>query len=268
MFHSGIKDVVIICKTKRMVLMLQFMRNSLNFTTWPSYTFHQHHPSITFDSPLAVSEDQGCGFSSKEETGVIKSLNWPMNYKANTECMWNIAVPVGENITLKFTHFDLEAKDFLTSKCYDNIVVYDINGETNEQLAKHGKFVFGVPASLPVILKSKTTQLFIVFPYWYWFCSDPKCYVTISPLVSSLCHVIFICKNCLGPFCGTKLPSAIQTKGNRLVMRFHTDLFTEAKGFRAYWTTDTSLPAPTEPPAQPNPWDDIEIGETDLWQLC
>uniref|UniRef100_A0A3B4TUR0 Zgc:154142 n=1 Tax=Seriola dumerili TaxID=41447 RepID=A0A3B4TUR0_SERDU len=139
--------------------------------------------------PEDITEIQGCGISSKEETGVIKSQNWPMNYKANTECMWNIALPLGKKITLTFTHFDLEAKDILASKCYDNIMVYDINS----------------------------------------------------------------------PFCGTKLPRTIQSKGNRLLVRFHTDLFTEAKGFRAYWTTNPSLPAPTEPPAQPNPWDNIII---------
>ncbi|XP_051241548.1 ovochymase-2 [Dicentrarchus labrax] len=149
--------------------------------------------------PEDITEIQGCGFSSKEETGVIKSLNWPMNYKANTECMWNIALPVWKKITLTFTHFDLEAKDFLTSKCYDNIMVYDINSVTNALIQKHG------------------------------------------------------------PFCGTKLPLTIKAKGTRLLIRFHTDLFTEAKGFRAYWTTNPSLPAPTEPPVQPNPWDNITI---------
>ncbi|KAM4583584.1 LOW QUALITY PROTEIN: ovochymase-2 [Odontesthes bonariensis] len=149
--------------------------------------------------PEDIAEIQGCGFSSKEETGVIKSHNWPMNYKANTECMWNIASPFRKKITLMFTHFDLEAQDFLTSKCYDNIMLYDINNVTNALIQKHG------------------------------------------------------------PFCGTKLPSTIQTKGNRLMIRFHTDLFTEGKGFRAYWTTNPSLPAPTEPPMLPNPWDNITI---------
>lgn len=94
--------------------------------------------------PLPLSEIQGCGISSKEETGVIKSQNWPMNYKANSECMWNIALPLGKKITLAFTHFDLEAKDFLTSKCYDNVVVYDINSITNALLQTHGKFVCGI----------------------------------------------------------------------------------------------------------------------------
>lgn len=66
-----------------------------------------------------------------------------MNYKANTECMWNIALPVGKKITLKFTDFDLEAKNILMSECYDNIMVYDINSVTNAQIKKYGKLVCG-----------------------------------------------------------------------------------------------------------------------------
>ncbi|XP_053711283.1 tolloid-like protein 1 [Synchiropus splendidus] len=149
--------------------------------------------------PEDIGEIQGCGFSSKEQTGVIKSTNWPMNYKANSECMWNIAVPLGKKITLTFTHFDLEGKDILTSRCFDNIVVYDISSLTGNLNKKHG------------------------------------------------------------PLCGSKIPAAIQSRGNRMVIRFHSDLFTEGKGFRAYWSTNPSLPAPTEPPTPPNPWDEVEI---------
>ncbi|KAF3852521.1 hypothetical protein F7725_005876 [Dissostichus mawsoni] len=148
--------------------------------------------------------DPGLWLFSRAPTGVIKSQNWPMNYKANAECMWNIDAPFNKRITLNLTHFDLEAKDFLSSKCYDNIVVFDINSWTNALIQKHG------------------------------------------------------------PFCGTKLPATILTKGNRLVIRFHSDLFTESKGFRAYWTRDPSLPAPTEPPVPANPWDDIDIE----WPPC
>lgn len=66
-----------------------------------------------------------------------------------------------------------------------------------------------------------------------------------------------------GPYCGDKLPPVIKTTGNVLVMRFHTDFFQEEKGFRAYWSTDPTLPAPTEAPVPPNPWDDIPIGMPD-----
>lgn len=94
--------------------------------------------------PLPVSEIQGCGISSREETGVIKSQNWPMNYKANAECMWNIALRLGKKITLTFTHFDLEAKDILTSKCFDNVKVYEVNGLTNALIQEHGELVCGI----------------------------------------------------------------------------------------------------------------------------
>ncbi|XP_034087369.1 ovochymase-2 [Gymnodraco acuticeps] len=154
--------------------------------------------------PEDIAEIQGCGLFSRAPTGVIKSQNWPMNYKANAECMWNIDAPLNKRITLHFTHFDLEAKDFISSKCYDNIVVFDMNRMTNALIQTHG------------------------------------------------------------PFCGTKLPATILTKGTRLVIRFHSDLFIESKGFRAYWTIDPSLPAPTEPPVPANPWDDIAIE----WSRC
>ncbi|XP_029115121.1 ovochymase-1 [Scleropages formosus] len=62
-----------------------------------------------------------------------------------------------------------------------------------------------------------------------------------------------------GPYCGSKLPPSIHTTGNTLLVRFHADFFTEAKGFRAYWTTDALRPEPTEPPPLPNPWDNIPI---------
>ncbi|XP_062407656.1 ovochymase [Sardina pilchardus] len=62
-----------------------------------------------------------------------------------------------------------------------------------------------------------------------------------------------------GPFCGSKLPAEVKSSGSQLVVRLHADFFTEAKGFRAYWTTDDTLPVPTEPPVLPNPWDNIPI---------
>uniref|UniRef100_A0A8C7IFX9 Uncharacterized protein n=1 Tax=Oncorhynchus kisutch TaxID=8019 RepID=A0A8C7IFX9_ONCKI len=144
--------------------------------------------------PEDIAAIQGCGGASHELKGVIKSQNWPMNYKAASECMWSVEVPKGKTITLTFTHFDVEAKDIFTSKCLDNMVAYDIYNDGAES-----------------------------------------------------------------PWCGDQLPATITTKGNKLVMRFHTDFFVEAKGFRAYWTTDTTQPFPTEAPIQPNPWDNITV---------
>ncbi|XP_029622136.1 ovochymase-2 isoform X1 [Salmo trutta] len=148
--------------------------------------------------PEDIAAIQGCGGASHELKGVSKSQNWPMNYKAASECMWSVEVPKGKTITLTFTHFNVEAKDIFTSKCLDYMVAYDIYNDGAES-TKHG------------------------------------------------------------PWCGDQLPATITTKGNKLVMRFHTDFFVEAEGFRAYWTTDTTQPLPTEPPVQPNPWDNITV---------
>uniref|UniRef100_A0A673XEJ4 Zgc:154142 n=1 Tax=Salmo trutta TaxID=8032 RepID=A0A673XEJ4_SALTR len=148
--------------------------------------------------PEDIAAIQECRGASHELKGVIKSQNWPMNYKAASECMWSVEVPKGKTITLTFTHFDVEAKDIFTSKCLDNMVAYDIYNDGAES-TKHG------------------------------------------------------------PWCGDRLPATITTKGNKLVMRFYTDFFMEAKGFRACWTTDTTQPLPTEPPIQPKPWDNITV---------
>ncbi|XP_056442205.1 ovochymase-2 [Gadus chalcogrammus] len=149
--------------------------------------------------PEDIPEIQGCGVSSHQENGIIKSPNWPMNYKPNGECLWTVEVPVGKRIQLSFTHFDIEAKSLMSPKCLDYVEIQDIRTGDGVLLDNYG------------------------------------------------------------PFCGSKLPPSIQTKGNRLVMRFTSDLFTEGSGFRAYWSTDASLPAPTEPPPPPNPWDDLAI---------
>lgn len=81
-----------------------------------------------------------------------------------------------------------------------------------------------------------------------------------APTFYRKCQTVYDFESVSGPFCGSTLPPTIETKGSRLVIRFQTDLFTEGKGFRAYWTTNPSLPAPTEPPVPPNPWDNITIG--------
>ena len=82
------------------------------------------------------AEIQGCGGVFGEDTGVIKSPRWPHSYPASRECMWVLEAPPGRNISLTFTHFDLEAKDLLSSRCLDSLVAYDV---LDASLIKHGE---------------------------------------------------------------------------------------------------------------------------------
>lgn len=101
------------------------------------------HTVCTHTNPhLHSTAIQGCGGASHELKGVIKSQNWPMNYKAASECMWSVEVPKGKTITLTFTHFDVEAKDIFTSKCLDNVVAYDIYNDGAES-TKHSEYKYG-----------------------------------------------------------------------------------------------------------------------------
>ncbi|TRY88335.1 hypothetical protein DNTS_018821 [Danionella cerebrum] len=145
--------------------------------------------------PEDLEDIQGCGGFSQQETGIIKSQNWPANYLANSMCLWTIRVPEKNAIKLTFTNFDMEEAGLL-GRCNDHVVVYD---GTKAGAKKYG------------------------------------------------------------PFCGSKMPDVIESSTNELVIRLYTDLFLEGKGFRAQWTTDASLPIPTDAPTPPNPWDDIII---------
>ncbi|XP_018408776.1 PREDICTED: cubilin-like [Nanorana parkeri] len=62
-----------------------------------------------------------------------------------------------------------------------------------------------------------------------------------------------------GPFCGTTVPNTITSQSNIITVRFYSDLFTEGRGFRAYWTSNPLQAPPTDAPEAPNPWDSITI---------
>ncbi len=49
-----------------------------------------------------------CGGEYHSTSGVIRSPDWPANYGHNRECTWKITVPVGQQILLNFTVFDME----------------------------------------------------------------------------------------------------------------------------------------------------------------
>lgn len=49
-----------------------------------------------------------CGGTYFTNSGVIRSPNYPNYYPTNRDCVWVISVPVGQQILLNITDFDLE----------------------------------------------------------------------------------------------------------------------------------------------------------------
>ena len=52
-----------------------------------------------------------CGDALTGSSGFLTSENFPNNFAQNTDCAWNITVPVGHIIRLTFLHFTLEPNE-------------------------------------------------------------------------------------------------------------------------------------------------------------
>ena len=53
-----------------------------------------------------------CGGIIHSNEGTISSPNYPANYEANTECIWEINVHNGYHVELTFdAHFDMEIQN-------------------------------------------------------------------------------------------------------------------------------------------------------------
>ncbi|XP_028042901.1 cubilin homolog [Bombyx mandarina] len=55
-----------------------------------------------------LDEKSHCGGNYINTHGVIYSPGWPKSYEPNRDCIWIIEVPVGQQIRLNISHFDLE----------------------------------------------------------------------------------------------------------------------------------------------------------------
>ncbi|GMT21258.1 hypothetical protein PFISCL1PPCAC_12555, partial [Pristionchus fissidentatus] len=59
-----------------------------------------------------VYEGRRCGFTTHEFEGIIASPNDEDNYEPNTNCHWEISVPVGYRMVLHFNRMDIERTDW------------------------------------------------------------------------------------------------------------------------------------------------------------
>uniref|UniRef100_A0A4W5NF98 Zgc:154142 n=1 Tax=Hucho hucho TaxID=62062 RepID=A0A4W5NF98_9TELE len=248
-----------------------FTKTGLMSTTVKPTTMMPTTPAITYS---------GCGgvgtlFGRK---GEIHSMGFPDAYPGNLHCSWNITAPEGFLVELHVTDMSVTGE---AGQCgEDKLVVSD----SLQALGTHCGYI------LPPVVVSANNKMSLSFLSdsrlsdrgfsAKWEAVYPEDIAgnnpsflrlhthTHAPEGAHTCagtckhaHIDFWCC-CFylpGPWCGDQLPATITTKGNKLVMRFHANFFVEAKGFRAYWTTDTTQPPPTEPPVQPNPWDNITV---------
>lgn len=56
-----------------------------------------------------------------DTTGVIESPNFPDQYPHNRNCSWIIQAPLGNNISMSFSHFEVEA-DIVGTACRNDFL--------------------------------------------------------------------------------------------------------------------------------------------------
>ncbi|VVC99646.1 unnamed protein product [Leptidea sinapis] len=88
-----------------------------------------------------LDEKSHCGATFTKTHGYIYSPGWPDNYEANRDCVWTITVPVGQQISLNISEFDLERP--IRDTCYmgDYLEIRNGASKTSPVLGKFcGKF--------------------------------------------------------------------------------------------------------------------------------
>ncbi|TNN89477.1 Chymotrypsin-like elastase family member 2A [Liparis tanakae] len=179
----------------------------------------------------------GCG-GPKSLTGAggtVSSMGYHGSYDNKARCQWDIKVSLGKVVHFHFHNFSLEESQLCIN---DKVSLRDRIGS----LGTHCSHV------LPKDLVSDGDTLHISFS------SNDKVvdmgftatWKAVDPIE--------------GRFCGFAPPPVLTIKSNTVVIRFISNGDNQQKGFRGYWTTNTSV-IPTLPPLPANPWDKITITE-------
>lgn len=103
--------------------------------------------------------ENACGGQIFAKNGTLTSPSFPDVYPKSKDCVWEITAPEHYQITLKFTHFDLEGDNYHHQGCdYDSLSVFSKLDKDN--LIIHGKFC-GI--HLPGNIQSELNILRLVF---------------------------------------------------------------------------------------------------------
>ncbi|XP_029134023.2 cubilin [Labrus bergylta] len=128
-------------------------------TTGPAAWIHFHSDFSVSDQGFHITyttspSDPGCGGTFTDSEGIIISPNWPNAYTHNRQCIYLIRLPVGAEVSLNFTHMDLESHGSCT---FDYVEVRDGRLETDALIGKY------CGSSLPAPIRSSSNYLWIRF---------------------------------------------------------------------------------------------------------
>ncbi|XP_068160694.1 cubilin [Antennarius striatus] len=128
-------------------------------TTGPAAWIHFHSDFTVSDRGFHITyttspSDPGCGGTFTDSEGIIISPNWPNDYNHNRQCIYLIRLPVGETVSLNFTHMNLETH---SSCSFDYVEVRDGRLETDPLIGKY------CGSTLPSPIASSSNFLWIRF---------------------------------------------------------------------------------------------------------
>lgn len=98
----------------------------------------------------------GCNRKYTAVTGVVESKNYPSNYDNSLDCNITIQLPTNYKISMTWEDFAVE-DDYNCG--YDNLIIYDVVGNTNQK--KIGKYCERTPP--PHHLSSSENSLLLQF---------------------------------------------------------------------------------------------------------
>ncbi|XP_046653728.1 blastula protease 10-like [Daphnia pulicaria] len=105
-------------------------------------------PTLPITTFCNVTNDCGECRALTDESGLIESQHFPNEYSGNLSCLFTIKAPIGKNVQLKFTEFNV-------NQCCDFITVFD--GLANP--LRVGLNGYEIPAALT----SPSNQLIVKF---------------------------------------------------------------------------------------------------------
>ncbi|XP_057297709.1 mannan-binding lectin serine protease 1-like [Hydractinia symbiolongicarpus] len=100
-----------------------------------------------------------CGGNIHALHGHFNTPEYPNIYPDSVNCKWNITVPIGYEISLNFTQFDIEWTDFCE---YDYVTVKSTNGTIGKYCGRRGHQEFGaaIPPLEPIMIKDSNLEIY------------------------------------------------------------------------------------------------------------